>query len=157
MSQAIIMAQKGAVDRSFDLLEQFTDTCPDDIWAAKNGQWPPCQEVYHSAGAVKFFTGLNEGIETLAPDEIANLARAAEEPLPKARVKSVLKAARATVEKYIGGLTDADLAKRNEAVFAAKNWEITHGFTLVTLASHNCYHLGSCDTALRAHGLKGVF
>lgn len=157
MSQEIIVAQRPAIDRSFALFGQFVDVCPDDIWAECKGQWPVWQEIYHCSIAVKFFTGMNEGIETLAADEVAMLAVTGEGALSKAQIKAGLTAAQATVEKYISNLADADLVKRNEAVFAAKSWEITHAFTLVTLASHNLYHLGSCDTALRNHGLKGVF
>lgn len=157
MSNAVIMAQKGAIDKSFDLLASFIDVCPNDIWAESSGGWPVWQQVYHCLGAVSFFTGLNEGIPALAEKEVGGLSKVATETVAKDKVAEALKAARATVEKYISSITDEDLAKRNEAVFAAANWDITHAFTLAMLAGHNLYHLGGCDAALRNHGLKGVF
>ena len=157
MSQAIIVAQKGAIDRSFALLNEFIDVCPADIWAEKSGGWPVWQQVYHCVNAVSFFTGLNEGIPALAEGAVAGLEKVAEETVAKEKIKAALAAAQATVEKYIASLTDEDLAKRNEAVFSAIQWDITHIFTLTMLDAHNLYHLGGCDAALRNHGLKGVF
>ncbi|UQZ87867.1 DinB family protein [Deltaproteobacteria bacterium Smac51] len=157
MSQAVIMAQKGAIDTSFTLLNQFIEVCPDEIWREKSGGWPVWQQVYHCISAVSFFTGLNEGIPSLAEESVSGLEKAAEETVDKAKVKEALQAAQATVEKYVSSITDADLTKRNEPVYAAIEWDISHAFTLSMLAAHNLYHLGSCDAALRNHGLKGVF
>ncbi|MDR0881800.1 MAG: DinB family protein [Candidatus Adiutrix sp.] len=157
MSNAIILAQKGAIDKSFDLLNQFIETCPDNIWAENNGGWPVWQQVYHALSVVGFFTGFNEGLPALAEPEVASLKKTAPNTVARDQLKTALTAARATVEKYIASISDDDLTKRNEAVFAAVQWDITHAFTLSTLAGHNLYHLGSCDAALRDHGLKGVF
>ena len=157
MSQAVIMSQKGAIDTSFTLLNQFTDVCPENIWAEKSGGWPVWQQVYHCVSAVKFFTGLDEGIPTLADEDVSGLGKSAEETVSREKIKEALKAAQATVEKYVASISDDDLTKRNEAVYSAIQWDINHAFTLSMLAAHNLYHLGSCDAALRNHGLKGVF
>ncbi len=157
MSNAVIMAQKGAIDTSFTLLNKFIDICPDEIWAEKSGGWAVWQQVYHCVSAVKFFTGLNEGIPALADEDVAGLSKVAETTVGKDQVKKALSAAQATAEKYIASLTDADLTARNQSVYAAIEWDITHAFTLSMIAAHNLYHLGGCDAALRNRGLAGAF
>jgi uncharacterized damage-inducible protein DinB len=148
------MSLKGPIDRSFGLINQYIDACPENIWAEKSGGWPVWQQVFHALDAVAFFTGMNEGIPALDADGLKHVAA---KTVAKADVRKAMAAAQATVEKYVGALTDADLTKRNEAVYKAAEWDINHAFTLSMLAAHNLYHLGSCDAALRNHGLEGVF
>ncbi len=154
MSNAIVMSLKGPIDRSFGLLNQYIDVCPETVWAEKSGGWPIWQQVFHTLSAVKFFTGMDAGIPDLDPE---GLKQASAKTVSKDDVRKAMKAAQATVEKYVGSISDADLTKRNEPVFKAAEWDINHAFTLSMLAAHNLYHLGSCDAALRNHGLEGVF
>jgi uncharacterized damage-inducible protein DinB len=88
---------------------------------------------------------------------VSGLSKTAETVVAKAQLKAAMQAAQATVEKYVASISDDDLTKRNQAVYDAIQWDISHAFTLSMLSAHNLYHLGSCDAALRNHGLKGAF
>lgn len=158
MSQAVINALKGPIDTSFDMLNQFIDVCPDDLWGEKNGGWLVWQQVYHSISAVDFFIAYDgEKEPPLAKEEVADLAEVADAVVSKEKIKAACAAARERLGRYLASITDDDLPKRNEGVFTRSQWEITHAGTLSFIAAHNLYHLGSCDAALRNRGLKGVF
>ena len=66
-------------------------------------------------------------------------------------------AVKAAVDARVARLTDADLTRIQERVSKKIGRELTYGAIMVMLASHTTYHLGSCDAALRDHGLPGVF
>ena len=158
MSQATINALKGPIDTSFDLLNQFIDVCPDDLWGEKNGGWLIWQQVYHAIGAVDFFIAYDgEKEPPLAGEGVSELSEVADSVVSKDKVKAACAAARGRLDQYLAALKDEDLAKRNEGVFANAQWDISHAGTLSFIAAHNLYHLGSCDAALRNRGLKGVF
>ena len=53
--------------------------------------------------------------------------------------------------------TPSDLAVREPRLSAVFGSDVPHGAIVGMLASHTLYHVGSCDAALRDHGLKGVF
>lgn len=157
MSQAIIMAQKPAIDSTFGMLGKFIEACPDDVWAETHGGWPVWQQLYHAINTVAFFTGLPSALPPLADQAVASLERPAGFTASKTAVRAALTEAEALVGKYLAGLSDDDLPKRNEPVFAAAQWPITHATTLGFLSGHGLYHLGSLDAALRDRGFKGVF
>jgi len=158
MSQTIVNALKGSIDYSFDLLNQFIDVCPDDLWGEKNGGWLVWQQVYHSISAVDFFIAYDgEKEPPLAKEGVADLDEVADTVVSKEKIKAACVAARERLSQYVASLKDEDLPKRNEGVFARSQWEVTHAGTLSLLAGHNLYHLGSCDAALRNRGLKGIF
>ena len=67
------------------------------------------------------------------------------------------KAVKAEVDARLAVLSDADLTKVQERVSKKIGRELTYAAMMVMLASHTTYHIGSCDAALRDHGLPGVF
>lgn len=159
MSQAIVNGLKGPIDNSFALLAKFIEVCPENIWAEKSGGWPVWQQVYHVVGAVDFFISV-PGLppsEPLAKPAFGELSEVADITVAKNQIKTAVDEAQARIDKYVATLTDEDLAKRNEHLFAAANMDMTVAATLSLLAAHTLYHLGSCDAALRDNGLKGVF
>jgi hypothetical protein len=65
-------------------------------------------------------------------------------------------------DAYLNSLHDADLPDINQGLTGRMkaigvHHEFSHSQTLAMLSGHLLYHLGSCDAALREHGLKGVF
>lgn len=159
MSREIVEALKGPIDQSFNFLARFIDTCPDNIWAEKNGGWPVWQQIYHSLGAVDFFVNASgeEGSPPLISADEAGLRKVSETTIGQAEIKSAWQAAKEKVDKYVAGLTDADLTKRNDGLYERAKMEMSHAATLSLLGAHGLYHLGGCDAALRNHGLPGVF
>ncbi|MDL2226292.1 DinB family protein [Deltaproteobacteria bacterium OttesenSCG-928-M10] len=159
MSRATVDALKGPIDQSFSLISQFIDVCPDNIWAEKSGGWPVWQQIYHSLGAVDFFVGSpgEAGSPPLVSADEAGLRKVSESTVGKADIKSACQAAKEKVDRYAAGLSDADLVKRNDGLFERAQMDMSHAATLSLLAAHALYHLGSCDAALRNHGLEGVF
>lgn len=155
MTRDITDSLKGPIDNAFGLLNQFIDACPDDLWTENAGGWPIWQQVYHSLGAVDFFLGTAG--PSLAPGPVAGLQEVGTEPLSKDQVRAAAREARATVDQFVAGLADQELPKRNEPLFSEFNYDMSLAATLVGLASHTLYHLGSCDAALRNRGLPGVF
>ena len=159
MSQAIVKTLSDRVKDTFGLLAKFIETCPDDIWAEKFGGWPVWQEIYHAVRAVNLFVEVpgQEAAPLLVKPEVCGLSEEGRDAPPREKVKEQCLAAQALVEKYLETLQDEDLPKRNETPFRVINFDLTHGATLMLLASHNLYHLGAGDSALRSRGLKGVF
>lgn len=158
MSQTTVNALKEPIKYSFDLLNQFIDVCPDDLWAEKSGGWPIWQQVYHTVSAVDFFIAYEgEREPSLAKEGVADLVEVADTVVSKDKIKAACAAAQGHLDQYLAALTDEDLPKRNEGVFANSQWDISHASTLSFIAGHNLYHIGSCDAALRNRGLKGVF
>lgn len=158
MSKVIVNALKNPIDYSFDLLNQFIDVCPDDLWAEKAGGWPIWQQVYHTISSIDFFIAYEGPKESpLASDDVAGLMVVGEKALSKEALKAASVVAQKRLEGYIDSLTDECLPQRSEKVFANSQWDITHGGILSFVAGHILYHIGSCDAALRNRGLKGVF
>ncbi|MDR1045616.1 MAG: DinB family protein [Candidatus Adiutrix sp.] len=159
MSQAIVNTFAGRLKETFDLLAKFIETCPDDIWAEKFGGWPVWQEIYHAVRAVNLFVEVpgQTPPPLLVSPEVCGLKEVGAEAPPQARIREQCLAARELVGRYLENLEDEDLPKRNETPFRIINFDLTHGGTLLLLASHNLYHLGAGDSALRSHGRPGVF
>ena len=138
MSQTTINALKGPIDNSFALLNQFMDVCPDDLWGEKSGGWPVWQQVYHAISAVDFFIAYEGEKEApLAKEGVADLAEVGDSVVSKEKIKAACVAAQERLGKYLASITDEDLPKRNEGVFASSQWEITRAGTLSMLAGQN--------------------
>lgn len=161
MSHAIVSALKVPIDMSFGMVKQYIDICPENIWVETSGGWPVWQQVYHIVGAVNFFTaGANatpaaamleekfSGLQAVAPSSIA---------ITREDMQAALAQALQDIEALLASLDDTELTSRNEGLYQRIGIEMTMAATLAMLASHALYHLGSCDAALRNHGLPGVF
>lgn len=159
MSTSTVVALKGSVDSSFQLLDQFITVCPEEIWAEKFGGWPVWQQVAHALSAVGFFVDVPQAPAPAvpAPEDVCNLDVVGVEVVPKSRMAEALAECKKYFEQYAAALKDEDLPQRNEPLFQRAQFELTHAGTLSLLAGHNLYHLGAGDAALRQHGLKGVF
>ena len=160
MSRAIVAELESPYQRAWDLMCQFMDVCPDEIWAETNGGWPVWQQVAHTVAVLNFFILENDDdIIVPAPTEfgVLMLREQGQQMVSKEAMKAYGAAVKAAVDARVARLTDADLTRIQERVSTKIGRELSYGAVMVMLASHTTYHLGSCDAALRDHGLPGVF
>ncbi len=160
MSRAIVAELESPYQRAWGLMCQFMDVCPDEIWAETNGGWPVWQQVAHTVAVLNFFILENDDDTFVpAPAEfgVLMLKEQGQQVVSKEAMKAYGAAVKAAVDARVAKLTDADLTRVQERVSKKIGRELTYGAVMVMLASHTTYHLGSCDAALRDHGLPGVF
>ncbi len=160
MSRAIVAELENPYQRAWSLMCQFMDVCPDEIWAETNGGWPVWQQVAHTVAVLNFFILENDDDTFVpAPAELGvlMLKEQGQQVVGKESMKAYGAAVKAAVDARVARLTDADLTRIQERVSKKIGRELSYGAVMVMLASHTMYHLGSCDAALRDHGLPGVF
>ncbi|MDL2267535.1 DinB family protein [Desulfovibrio sp. OttesenSCG-928-G15] len=159
MANTITQSLAGGVMRSFSLMEAFIKACPDNIWNAPYGKWPVGQQVLHAFGAVDFFLRGPEEKEAQSPfsEAIISLKEVPANAPAKEAVSAFMSECKARVEAYVASLDDAKLAEKHEGLSKRLGADMTHAATLSLIGSHNMYHLGSADAALRQNNLPGVF
>ena len=159
MSASIVQAAQAPFQHSFGLLSTFIDICPDTIWEEKNGGWPVWQQVAHALSAISFFaSGADDApIVPPCPVDVVQLKEQGTEPVSKAAMRAYAAQCKARAESYFARLQDAELVTENAPLSARIGFSLTHAATLGMMASHTLYHLGSCDAAMRDHGLSGAF
>ena len=160
MSRAIVAELENPYQRAWSLMCQFMDVCPDNIWAETNGGWPVWQQVAHTVAVLNFFILENDDDTFVsAPAELGvlMLKEQGQQVVSKEAMKAYGATVKAAVDARVARLTDADLTRVQERVSKKIGRELSYGAVMVMLASHTTYHLGSCDAALRDHGLPGVF
>ena len=158
MSRAIVAELESPYQRAWDLMCKFMDVCPDEIWAETNGGWPVWQQVAHTVAVLNFFILENDDdIIVPAPTEfgVLMLREQGQQMVSKEAMKAYGAAVKAAVDARVARLTDADLTHIQERVSKKIGRELTYGAIMVMLASHTTYLLGSCEAALRDHGLPG--
>ncbi|MTJ92104.1 MAG: DinB family protein [Desulfovibrio sp.] len=160
MSRAIVAELEGPYQRAWGLMTQFIDVCPEEIWAETNGGWPVWQQVAHAVAVLNFFV-LEKDDDTFvsAPAELGvlMLKEQGQQVVSKEAMKAYGAAVMSVVDTRVARLTDADLTRIQERVSKKIGRDLSYGAVMVMLGSHTMYHLGSCDAALRDHGLPGVF
>ena len=111
MSRDIVTAVQAPFLNAFALLERYIDVCPEEIWREKNGGWPVWQQIYHALTALDFFVG-QVGTPSDWPFDQAtgSLNVVSEQYLTKEAAKKLATEAKARVDIYLAGLSDADLA-----------------------------------------------
>ena len=160
MSRAIVAELESPYQRAWDLMCKFMDVCPDEIWAETNGGWPVWQQVAHTVAVLNFFILENDDDTFVpAPAEfgVLMLKEQGQQVVSKEAMKAYGAAVKAAVDARVAKLTDDDLTRIQERVSKKIGRDLSYGAVMVMLASHTTYHLGSCDAALRDHGLPGVF
>ena len=159
MSRDIINAVQAPYRHSWSLLTQFMDACPENIWNETNGGWPVWQQVAHTIAVLDFFTLGAEDALLPAPCDQATLFLKMQGAgaVGKDAMREYAEAVRIRVDAWLEGLSDADLVRVHDVLSKKIGRDVTYGAAVAMLASHSCYHIGSCDAALRNHGLPGVF
>ena len=153
----ILDAVSMQLDRTFSMLEQAIETCPDELWATKQGGFYYWQQLYHVFAAIDLF--IKEPHESptqhMYDVEVMRLLRHEEAtPTPK-DLLSVAKAMRAAADTFIATATLEKLSARNESRSQRMGREVNYLESLVMLIGHAFYHVGVCDCTLRNHGYKG--
>ncbi|MDD4700767.1 MAG: DinB family protein [Desulfovibrio sp.] len=159
MSRDITNAIEGPYRHSWSLLVQLIDTCPDKIWGEKRGGWPFWQQVAHTLAVLNFLT-LAENEEPLpSPCDTDTLMLKVQGScvMGKDAMRTYAESVRVSVDAWLAGISDSDLANVNTLLSKKMGRDIALGATIAMLASHTCYHVGSCDAVLRENGLPGVF
>lgn len=159
MSRDIINAIQAPYRHSWSLLTQFMDVCPENIWNETRGGWPVWQQIAHTIAALNFFTlGENEA-PLPAPCDQATLMLKMQGScaVSKDAMRDYAEAVRLCVDGWLEGISDADLVRVHTVLSKKVGRDVTYGAAVAMLASHTCYHIGSCDAALRDNGLPGVF
>ena len=160
MSRAIVAELESPYQRAWGLMSQFIDVCPEEIWAETNGGWPVWQQVAHTIAVLNFFI-LEKDDDTFVPAPaelgVLMLKEQGQQVVSKEAMKAYGAAVKAAVDARVARLTDADLTGIQQRVSKKIGRDLSYGAVVVMLASHTTYHLGSCDAALRDHGLPGVF
>jgi Uncharacterized protein conserved in bacteria len=160
MSRANVESMKEGINRIHGMLVQFVNECPDAVWKQTFGGFPVWQQAFHVFACYGFFTkGVNETPEALLfgadEGEVVKFAK-----LPPAPEKeAILKAAeqgKKMVEACLASLDDAALSAKHEGLSARFGVPKTNLEMLTILVGHGFYHLGACDSALRAAGHKGI-
>ena len=145
------------LDRVFSLLEHAVETCPDELWATKQGGFYYWQQLYHVFASIDMF--IKEPHEPPAQnmydDDVMRLLRHEEAAPIRKDLLSVAKAMHAEADKFIAAVTWEKLYARNESRSQRMGREVNYLGSLVMLVGHAFYHLGVCDCTLRNHGYKG--
>lgn len=159
MSRAIVANQRGSFDFAFSLMNQFIEVCPDEIWNKKFGGWPVWQQVYHALNAVDFFISEpgGEPVPALTDPEVGSLHAQGKKPITKDEMRHFAAQVKSAADGYMAALTDADMLRVAAGATERMGRETLHATVMALMIGHMLYHLGSCDAALREHGLKGVF
>ena len=156
----IVTASEAPFRYAWQLVNEYMKVCPDNVWAAKNGGYPVWQQMLHAIWVVdalfvcdKFPTALP------VPADMDTLLfkKVGEGVVSKAAVQEYAGKVIERVDSWLAALTDADLPKKNEALSAKLGKDFTMAGTLIAMAAHTQYHIGSCDSALRDNGLQGVY
>lgn len=159
MSRVITQSIEGSITHAFGMVEEFLRVCPENIRDKKFGGWPVWQQILHAVSSVDFFLPPSAG-STEAPGfdpEVAQLKTTPATPMPKLALEDLLSKTQDKVKKYLATMDDAKLAQKHESLSSYFGRDVIQAEALGLIASHTMYHLGSCDAALREHGLPGVF
>lgn len=162
MSRTNIETLQAAFERIHGMLVKFTEVCPDEVWEEKFGGFPVWQQAFHAFGCYDFFVRSLEGTPTALAfgekEDPVLMFQESPKPLTQAELRDAAKKAKILVDSYIASLkSDEELANKHLGLSARLDAPFSHLAVLDTLVGHGYYHLGSCDAALRQHGLEGVF
>ncbi len=159
MRKTTVTALTKPIFLAHSMLGQFIEACPDDLWTQTFGGWPVWQQVYHVYSAYDYFTLQKNGtpLSPLCPDNVAGLQTPGTRPLSKDQIKAFAEGAKKQAEAYIATLDDDALTAINEGFSSRRDMEFDNAATLVMLAGHTLYHLGTFDAGLRERGLQGIF
>lgn len=156
---SLMQTFKADFDRFFGLQKQQITGCPEEIWREKSCGYYFWQQQLHSLYCIELFA-LREGE---APPEIPfspKVAMLSEEPqghMGKAEMLALADKMEAVAHAFMASLSDADLEKKQERMSKRLGRDMNNLNALIALIRHCCYHLGCCDSVLRAHGLPGVY
>ena len=143
------------------MLMRFIDICPDSIWVKTSGGFPVWQQVFHAFACYDFFVRAEGAAPTAlffgASEGDVVSFKERPEPLGKAELREIAEKAKGIVDAFLASQAYATLSEKHAGLSARLGNEMSNLGMLAFISSHNLYHLGSCDAALRDEGLEGVF
>lgn len=158
MSRDIVLAAQGPFLHAWGLLATYIETCPENVWKEKNGGWPVWQQIAHAVMSLDFFVrGTEDFLPAPCDVDTGMLEVQGSSVVSRQAMQAYAAAVKERVDAWLAGLTDADLTRLDPVLTQTLGWDVPYAAVLGMLASHTGYHLGSCDAALRDHGLPGVF
>ena len=159
MSDSIAKSLSGSLQFTFSLVDKFIEVCPDSLWGKKFGGWLVWQQLYHPFAAVDFFLRPAGAPPAPSPFEegAADLKISATQVPDKALVRDLIAKAQKQLLDYVAGINDAAMGQKNDGPSSRMGRDLTHAAVIAMISGHALYHLGSCDAALREHGMPGVF
>ncbi len=159
MPRTAVVSLQETFHNSLGMIVQCIDVCPEHLWLKQFGGWPVWQHIYHALSAVDFFV-MQEGdspTQALFSHAVSSLSEVSSGTPTREELKKTATEVKGAADRYFAGLTDASLKEKNEGLSSRMPQPATHASTAAMLTAHTLYHLGSCDAALREHGLRGVF
>ncbi len=157
----IIQCFKDDFDRFWGLMEKQIEVCPDALWNKKGGGYVFWQQVLHSIACAELFalTGVDD--KTVLLDkydrEIIFLLKEPDFEVSKATMLEHARLAKAVADKFVTGLSAANLTDTQPRLSKTFGREQTMQNAVMALIRHCNYHLGCCDAVLRENGVKGVY
>jgi hypothetical protein len=157
MSKDILNILMSSVNDSLGLISKLIDTCPEEVWNEKAGNWPVWQHIAHVASGTDFFTpGPDAPVPAPLTSDITRLTAVGDIKVEKKVLSDYLKAGREKLSTFAESLSDRDLTQINPKCQAIGfDWSLAK--TLTVLSGHAIYHLGGADAVLRAKGFPGIF
>lgn len=154
-----------ALDFALMLYEEFLDKCPDHIWVEKFGGRPVGRQLYHAISASGVYlqslgNAAQDGSFPGAADPFpaGREQEDCEKPTPsRAEARELLKRVRTMADGFLPDIDDSYLLQQNYPISQFLDGAVSNATVLSIMVGHMLYHLGSCDAALRAGGLPGVF
>lgn len=146
-------------NRFHQLILKQIEVCPDSLWESKIGNWYFWQEVVHSFYCAQIYAlPMAEALNDfgLSPKELLLLEGVAH-PKSKDEVREIAGIASISAESFFVGIRQADLLLPHPHMNRLLGGDKTNLDALIGLVRHYTYHLGTCDTVLRNHGLAGVY
>lgn len=162
MSRDLVEIMHGKFNYSHEFWVQFIDVCPDTLWEKRAGGFLVWQHLYHCLCGYAFFATTDPSeapvglFDSSEAQDIFHFKKEPKAPSKKA-VADYAEKVKALVDSCFKSITDADLIKKNEVMSKVFGKELTHLDIFTMLSTHNMYHFGACDGALRDNGLPGLF
>lgn len=159
MNDPIIECFKNDFDRFWGLFVKQINLCPKELWAKKTGGYIFWQQQLHIVACTFLFAQpQGPGLKSVPyKPEILMLSEAADFDLEKEELLRLAQEALSAAHEFMGRQTVATLTLKHELMTNLLGREMTNQTALIALIRHLCYHLGSCDAALRDEGLAGVY
>ena len=159
MSDPVIQTFAEEFDRFHGLLGKLIDACPDNLWTDNTGNLPFWVHLLHAIGSVERYAAPFDAPkqQIFFPHEVTIFKARPDRVMSKDEMRSLAKAMEKVAYDFFATQSAATLTQKNETMSRSLGKDRTNLDALIALARHPNYHLGCCDTVLRANGLPGVY
>lgn len=158
MATTLTAMLKEVFNGNYTMLEKAIDACPDSAWEQNDGGFPFWQQAAHTYAGINFLlrapgdAPIELGVNAAALDFNNKDAT----PLSRAEIKKLIRTTMDWGLRYFDGLSDEDLPKKHEGFSRIRGADVPVIAVISLVNGHAMYHLGVCDSVLRANGLPGI-